>query len=173
MGTIEALHNLTSNDDNSNAAIESYQPRVGNTENNAHRRLSGESDNENNEYLQNAQRFSDVRLDSSPGSHRTPEHETHSVQNPGNTSRLDNLVENRRNTYAYHEAPSFREMAPDIARRSPSTQRRMFEELDNEMSKFAQKQLKEKLKMHKDWAEQVLKKDQELRNMKEEMERLR
>ena len=171
--TIEALQNLTSNDDNSNPSIEPYQPRAENTENNTHRRQSGESDNEDHEYVQNAQRFSDVRLDSSSWSHRTPEHETHSVQNPGNASRLDNRVENRRNTYAYHEAPSFREMAPDFAGRSPSTQRRMCEELDGEMSKFAQKQLKEKLELQKDWAERVLQKDQELRIMREEMKRLR
>ena len=171
--TIQALQNVTSNDDNSNASIQPYQTIGTGAEDNAHRGNSGESDNEDHEYVQNAQRVSDVRLDSSPGSHRTPEHETQSVQNPGNTGRLDNQVENRRNTYAYHEAPSFREMAPDFARRSPSTQRRMCEELDNEMSKFAQKQLKEKIELQKDWADRVLQKDQELRIMREEMKRLR
>ena len=45
--------------------------------------------------------------------------------------------------------------------------------MDDRMRNYAQTQRKEKLKIQKDWAERVLQKDQELRNAKEEIKRLR
>ena len=117
--TIEALENLSSHDDNS---IEPYQYRAEDAENSAQRRQNNDSDEEDEDYFENAQRIPDNRLNSSPGSHRTPEHENHSVQNFENTTgRLDNRADNRRHRYAYHEAPSFREMAPEFAEKSPAT----------------------------------------------------
>ena len=116
-------------------------------ENNVHRRQSGESDNENNEYLQNAQRFSDVRLDTPSGSQRTPEVGIDSVQNPGNVIRDNNQGENRRDTNSYDETPSFLDIAPDLSTRSPTFQRKMFEDMDEKMRNFAQSQRREKIRL--------------------------
>ena len=88
--------------------------------------------------------MSDDRLDSSLGSHYTPKHENHPARNSENaTGRVDNAANNSRPIYAYHEAPSFQEMAPDFAERSPTTQRRILGELDELMDGFAQNKYRE------------------------------
>ena len=145
--TIEGMRTITSNDDNSNASIQPYQTIGNRAEDNAHGRNSGESDNENNEYLQNAQRFPDIRLDTAPGSQRTPEVGIDSVQNPGNVIRDNNQGENRRDTNSYDETPSFLDIAPDLSTRSPTFQRKMFEDMDEKMRNFAQSQRREKIRL--------------------------
>ena len=70
------------------------------------------------------------------------------------------------------ETPSFLDIAPDLTTRSPTFQRKMFEEMDEKMRNFAQSQRREKIRLQSHWAGKVLQKDQELRNVKEEYKRI-
>ena len=66
----------------------------------------------------------------------------------------------------FEDTPSFLELVPDLTMMSPRAQRKIFADMDEKMRNFAQSQRKQKIRLAHNWADKVLKKDQELRDAK-------
>ena len=173
--TRDLLESLTTDDTSASVDhIESFQYRDDDEESRVHREENNNANNMDRDYSQYAQRMSDERLDLSVDSHQTPEQLNNLPGNAENaTGGLDSPVGSDRERVAYYQASTFEGMAPDFFEKSPRTQKKILKEADGVMEEFCRKAQRDKVDMAKKYANMLVDKDQENRDLRRQVKVLK